>query len=108
MQKLRHEMDEERWERMTIFEQMGNAGAEVGRAMSAKKRGDNMGMMTALYRGVDLLNMTARLWARKKSPRVREILIARDQFIEAITEGRDDPGLETYFMRFALAARLNR
>jgi hypothetical protein len=105
---MKHEIDRERWSTMSIFEQMGNVGAEVGRALAAKKRGDREAMLAALYRGLDLLDATAQIWARKKSPRTREILRAREQFVEAIVTEKDDPGLETYFMRFALAARLHR
>ena len=31
-----YEIDRERWAKLTIFEQMGNIGAEVGRAASGK------------------------------------------------------------------------
>lgn len=100
-----YQIDREKWARLTIFEQMGNVGSEVGRALSAKRRHDMERAQAALYRGLDLLDATAEVWAARKSPHTREILRAREQFIQAITQGKEDPGLENYFMQFALAAR---
>ncbi len=98
-----HQFDRAKWQSMTIFEQMGNIGSEVGRAFSAKRRGDEAAMTGALYRGLDLLDATAEQLAASKSPRLREVLRAREQFAEL-----SDETLETYFMYFALAARNGR
>jgi len=98
----------ETWDQLSIEEQMGNIGSEVGRALAAKRRGDEARMMGALYRGVDLLNATVMVWLQRKSPRVQEILTAREQFKEAILTDKDDPKLEDYFMWFAFVARSNR
>lgn len=103
-----HVFDKQKWAKLTIFEQMGNIGAEVGRALSAKRRGDEKSLRGALYRGLDLLDATANVWTAKKSPRTREILRAREQFVAAATTGQDDPSLENYFMQFAVAARLHK
>ena len=35
------EDEEIRWERLTILEQMGNIGSEVGRTLKLKQRGDD-------------------------------------------------------------------
>ena len=73
--------DKRRWAAMTMFEQMGNIGSEVGRALAAKRRGDEQSMRGALYRGLDLIDATAESWARQKSPRrTTELLRAREQF----------------------------
>ena len=103
-----HVFDKQRWAAMTMFEQMGNIGSEVGRALSAKRRGDQSSMRGALYRGLDLIDATAELWAQEKSPRTTELLRAREQFVETITTDKDDPRLEAYFMHYALAARRDR
>ncbi len=50
-----HVFDKAKWQSLTIFEQMGNIGSEVGRAFSAKRRGDEVAMTGALYRGLDLI-----------------------------------------------------
>ena|SRR5690348_6184477 len=102
-----YQIDRSKWASLSIFEQMGNAGSEVGRALAAKRKGDMDQAQAALYRGLDLLDATAEMWAAQKSPRTREILRAREQFVAAI-EGKDDPKLEDYFMQFAVAARNQR
>lgn len=104
----KHVFDTQRWARMTMYEQMGNIGSEVGRALAAKRRGDQQSMRGALYRGLDLFDVTAELWASQKTPRTKELLRAREQFVEAIITGKNDDKLEDYFMRFALVARSNR
>lgn len=97
-----HVFDKARWQSQSIFYQMGNIGSEVGRALSAKRRGDEAAMNSALYRGLDLIDATAERLAREKSPQLREVLRAREQFAAL------DETLEGYFMNFAVAARNGR
>lgn len=104
----KHVFDKQKWAAMTIFEQMGNIGSEFGRAMNAKNRGDKQLLEGALYRGLDLFNLTIEILVLQKSPRLREVLLARDQFTEFILTDKKDPKLDDYFMQFAVAARLNR
>lgn len=103
-----HVFDKRRWAAMSMYEQMGNIGSEVGRALAAKRRKDKLAMQGALYRGLDLMDATAELWAKQKTPRTTELLRAREQFVEAVITDKNDPGLENYFMYFAIAARSNR
>lgn len=100
--------DKEKWGSLTIFEQMGNIGAEFGRGITAKKQGDEESLKGALYRGLDLFDATVESLLKQKSGRFREVLIARDQFGEALLTDKDDPLLDNYFMQFAIAARLHR
>lgn len=93
---------------MDMFNQMGNIGSEVGRALNAKRLGQIDRMQSAFARGLDLIDCTAEIWARQKSPRLRELLIAREQFAESIVADKLDTSLEAYFMQFAIAARLHR
>lgn len=95
-----HVFDREKWQSLTIFEQMGNIGSEVGRAFAARRRGDTAAMTGAWQRGLDLLDATAEQLARQKSPKLREVLRARELFA-----GMEDESLENYFMWFAVAAR---
>lgn len=103
-----HVFDRQKWARLTIFEQMGNIGSEVGRTFSAQRRGNATAAQGAFYRGLDLFDATAEVWVAKKSPRVVEILRAREQFAQAVSRTETDATLENYFMQFAIAARLNR
>jgi len=102
-----HVFDKQKWQALTIFEQMGNIGSEVGRTFSAGRRGDSQSMTAAFYRGLDLIDATAEKLAQDKSPRLREVLRAREQFGWAVEKGGDS-GLEKYFMEFAIAARSGR
>ncbi len=100
-----HVFDREAWVQRDIFYQMGNIGSEVGRALSAKRRGNEKDMLAALYRGIDLMNATIAGLIAQKSPRAKEVLRAREQFAESILTSHTDPSLEKYFMEFAIAAR---
>lgn len=103
-----HSFDTKAWAEMDVFNQMGNIGSEVGRALNAKRQGNHKRSEAALYRGLDLIDETARLWADENNPGLRELLYARELFAESVTTDKVDPTLETYFMQFAIAARLNR
>jgi hypothetical protein len=102
-----HLFDTKSWAEMDVFNQMGNIGSEVGRALSAKRQGKHKRSQAALYRGLDLIDETAQLWANENKPGLRELLYARELFAESVTTDKVDPTLETYFMQFAIAARLN-
>jgi hypothetical protein len=104
-------IDREQWAQLNIFEQMGNISSEVGRALSARCRGKDTWMQGAIERAVDLFDATAEVWAAQQSPRTREILRAKEQFVRLFFgeySDSDAESLERYFMQFALAARLGR
>lgn len=104
----RHEFDEVAWANLDIFNQMGNIGSEVGRALAAKRQGKLDRMQSAFYRGLDLINATAVAWTEKRRVGVPELLCARELFAESILTDKIDESLENYFMQFAFAARRNR
>lgn len=103
--KSYYTIDRERWKQLSIFEQMGNIGGEVGRTLKLKRNGEDF--QAALIRALDLFDATVELLVRNKSHRTKEILRARDQFLQALFIA-DDPSIETYFTQFAIAARINR
>ena len=105
---IKHIFDTRQWASMTMFEQMGSIGSEVGRALSAKHRSDAVSMNGALARGLDLIDTTASLWAAQKSPRTKELLLAREQFTKSILTDEEDLTLEAYFFQYAYAARKDR
>ncbi len=100
-----HEFDTTAWAEMDVFNQMGNIGSEVGRALNAKRQGNLNRSQSAFYRGLDLIDETAQLWADENRPGLRELLYARELFAESVTTDKIDPTLEVYFMQFAIAAR---
>ena len=98
-------IDRERWNQLSIFDQMGNIGSEAGRTLKLKRNGEDF--QDALIRALDLYDATVEQLVQDKSHRTKEVLRARDQFLQALFIA-DDPSIETYFMQFAIAARLNR
>ena len=65
-----------RWHQMSLAEQMGNIGSEVDRIASWKKKGNEDYAMKALYRSLDLFDLTASDPRWKN--RLKEILRARE------------------------------
>lgn len=95
-------VSKERWWTLTLAEQMGNIGSEVGRA--AKWQGkDEDSFWGAVGRTVELLDLT-RMDKRWKN-RQAEIDRAREVFSDAVLGGTEYnsflPDLEKYFMQFA-------
>ncbi|MEI7674601.1 MAG: hypothetical protein WCI37_03515 [bacterium] len=103
-----HIFDSDAWDEMDVFNQMGNIGSEVGRALKAKRQGQLDRSMAAFYRGLDLIDETTKIWVSQKKSGVRELLYARELFAESVTTDNIDLTLENYFMQYATAARLRR
>jgi hypothetical protein len=102
-------VDRVKWSNMTIFEQMGNIYSEVGRSFVAKKRGDAVGAEAAVVRALDLFDATTELMVAQKSPRTKEVLRAKDQYLSVLygDNASQEAGIDKYFMQFAIAARIN-
>ena len=98
-------IDRDRWKQLSILDQMGNIGSEVGRTLKLKRNGEDF--RDALIRALDLFDATVELLVLTKSHRTKEVLRARDQFLQALFIS-DDLSIEAYFMQFAIAARINR
>lgn len=95
--------NERRWQSLTFYEQMGNIGSEVGRAMNAIRHGDEQALQGAYFRGLDLIDTTVKRLTN--SGRRRELLRLREQLSEAIETKTVDQKLDDYFTTFALLAR---
>lgn len=102
-----YKINRKRWGQMTILEQMGNIGSEVGRAIAAKRHNDDERMDSSIYRALDLFDATTEFLVANKSPRTKEVLRARDQFLSLFYNNtfEDADNIENYFMQYALAAR---
>ena len=97
-------INRERWAKMSLVEQMGNIGSEVGRAINARDNPERRD--AAIERALDLFSATAECHS---GPRLREILRSRDEFLRLFYGDSDDyDGVERYFYFFALAARHGR
>ena len=103
-----YEIDRGRWAQLSIFEQMGNIGAEVGRAVNATRAGKDKRAQRAIDRAVDLLDATVEVLVAQRSPRVKEVLRAREEFLRLFFDGtfeEDADNIVRYFNLFAIAAR---
>lgn len=105
-----YKIDRKRWANMTIQEQMGNIGSEVGRSINAWQAEDMERFNGALDRALDLFDATVEDLVAHKSPRTKEVLRAKDQYLALFFDDRiaDAVNIEDYFMQYALAARRDR
>ncbi len=100
---MNNHFNEVKWASLSFYEQMGNIGSEVGRTMNAIRRGDEQALQGAYYRGLDLIDATAKNLTSKG--RRKELLRARELFSEAVETKTPDQKLDDYFMTFAVLAR---
>ena len=100
----------EKWRKLSIFDQMGNIGSEVGRAISAERRNDAASRDAAIRRALDLFDVTAKSLIGVNPARLKEVLRSKEEFLALFFDNRFDEAdsLENYFMQFALAARMGR
>jgi hypothetical protein len=100
-----------RWLTLTLDEQLGNIGSDVGRAIRAKAQRDNVRLQGALDRALELfdLTLTDERW---RGPRRREISRAREVVCDFLVGDNEyastGESLDAYFFAFALAARHDR
>ncbi len=99
-----------RWFKFTLNEQMGNIGTEVGRIIRARKQNDQVAMNNALERSLELFDLTISDDRRKHQ--LKEIIRAREVLVDSLATKTayhsDLASIDKYFMHFAIAARLNR
>ena len=105
-------VDEAKWAKMDIFNQMGNIYSEVGRSFKTQGQIDSIDHQEAVSRAIDLFDASIRILIARRSPKAKEVLRAKEQFLDlALNEkaaSEDMQSLDRYFMQFAMAARLNR
>jgi len=106
-----YQIDRSRWWRMSLIDQMANIGSEVGRTILAKQAGDEDRSEHALIRALDLFDATVEQLIAKRSYRVREVLRAKEDFLNSITETDGSvhmQAVDRYFLQYAVASRINR
>jgi hypothetical protein len=98
-----------RWGRLSLAEQLGNVGSEVGRMHRWRGRDDGLAA-GAFDRALELLDLT--LADPRWRDRLREIARARELLCDAAAGGREYnttlEDLDRYFLAFAVAARRGR
>ena len=99
---LHKQLAQGRWFEMSLVEQFGNIGSEVGRAAKWQEKGGDI-FWGAVSRALDLLDLTLidDRWKKRRS----EISRAKEVFADAVLGGQEYGSnlkdLESYFMRFA-------
>lgn len=97
----------DRWHSFSIFEQMANIGAEVGRSINWKKKSREEMTRNALYRALELIDFTVSDPKNKNSLkeilRMREVLL--DHMVGDNVYKSTEKDWEKYFYYFTLAAR---
>jgi hypothetical protein len=101
----------DRWGAMTLAEQLGNAGADVGRAIRAREDGNEQRLASSLARALAQLDLTLAdpRWAghrRREIARAREVvcdLLAGDNVY-----GSTPLSVDRWFTAYAFEARAGR
>jgi hypothetical protein len=105
-------IDQERWAKLDIFNQMGNIYSEVGRSFKTQGLADTKSHDQALARAIDLFDATILALSITKSPKAKEVSRSKEQFLTLVLDKNASQqsiqSLDRYFMQFAVAARLNR
>jgi len=95
-----------RWGKLSLAEQLGNVGSEVGRMLRWKSRDERL-VAGAFERALELLDLT--LADPRWRARLREIARARELLCDAAAGGSQYgttlTDLDRYFLAFAVAAR---
>ncbi len=110
MSNVFHTGIEEQWSKFSLVEQMANIGAEVGRIIKSRQKGNRGMTKNALYRALELIDFTVNDKKNKNS--LKEILRVREALVdfflgENIYKSSDDLW-EKYFYFFNNAARKDR
>jgi len=103
-------INQERWFKFSLCEQMGHIGSEIGRARVWEEKNDMNARNQALERALELIDTTkddARLYKRRKELCYLREVVA-DQYIGADVYNGSLKDLEKYCLDFALVARKNR
>ncbi len=101
---------EERWDQFTLLEQMANIGAEVGRAIKWKDKSNTDLSTSALYRGLELFDLTIK--DKKNKSSLKELLRVREAIVDFIIGENIYKSSNViwgkYFLFFNIAARKDR
>lgn len=110
MTRCNKNLTEERWFRLSFFEQMANIGSEVERAIKWREE-DSRRSKSAFESALELLDLTIDDKKNRARPilkelcRLREVLV--DYFCFDNIYGSTDENMRNYFYNFNYAARIN-
>ncbi len=93
------------WPKHSIEYQMGNIGSEVSRSLKWTKRNDQKRSAAAIDRALELFDLTIECNA-KNPARLRELLIAREEFCDYFFNNNswqtDPKRMQRYYDGFAI------
>lgn len=100
-----------RWFTLSLAEQLGNVGSEVGRAVQWRRQGDIENQDKALARAFELLDLTIADGRWQKTSRLKELCRSREllgfSFYGGEIKSRPEE-MERYFYWYARAARKDK
>jgi hypothetical protein len=98
-----------RWNNLSIHEQIANIGAEVGRAIKWKKKNQKI-FLNAFYRSLELIDLTVS--DTKNKNRLKELLRLREILADFLVGEniyqQTEKEIEKYFYYFNFAARKDK
>ena len=99
-----------RWAQMSFPEQMANIGSEVSRALNWQKKGNEAYMKKAVYRALELIDLTLK--SANTYPRLREVARVREALVDFFFFENEFSSTEKlwrkYFDAFAIVSRNSR
>jgi len=100
----------ERWQKLSLIEQLANIGSEIYRVKMWQGKDKNL-FENSIIRVLDLFNLT--LSDPKNKGRLKEISRAKELFLDAVYNGAKEykttlEDLDKYFYQFALLVSKNR
>ena len=101
-----------RWWELSLYEQLGNVGSEVGRALRWRTRNPQISQ-GAFERALELMDLTLDDPRHRRSvARLRELARTREVLVDFFAGSNEyqstDVSLQRYFDAFAVAAALSR
>lgn len=104
-----HKELNDKWQSLSLMEQMANIGSEVSRTINWKGKSEKDAQIS-FRRGLELFDLT--IDDHKNVKRLKEIVRARELFTDWYFGCKkyktSDKEWRDYFLNFAIAARLNR
>jgi hypothetical protein len=101
-------INREKWFARSLADQLGNIGSEVDRYISLTKRNQNENALNAIYRAIDLLDLSKQN-PNLSSAQRREIAITKEALTDCVLSdnsyGNSLEYFSKYFMQFAMVAR---
>jgi hypothetical protein len=100
----------ERWQKLSLIEQLANIGSEVYRVKMWQGKDEKL-FENSIIRVLDLFNLT--LSDPKNKGRLKEVARAKELFLDAAYNGAKEyettlEDLDKYFYQFALLVSKNR